>query len=176
MNKQFKGFFQGFIVAVLILAFALPALAAFQKQATLNYNDIKIMVNGDTISPKDANGNIVEPFIIDGTTYLPVRAIADAVGLDVAWDGSTSTVILTEPDAARAVYITRTGEKYHYDSTCNGGTYFEVPLQTAIDMGLTPCNKCVGDTMTESSGTTGDNDEIAYTVVNDNVPFFQTMN
>jgi hypothetical protein len=32
--------------------------------------------------------------IIDGTTYLPVRAIAEALGLTVGWDGPTKTVYL----------------------------------------------------------------------------------
>ena len=46
--------------------------------------------------PTDANGDYVEPFIIEGTTYLPVRAIASALDLDVNWDEETSTVILDE--------------------------------------------------------------------------------
>ncbi|MBQ9997667.1 MAG: hypothetical protein IJP19_01465, partial [Clostridia bacterium] len=31
----------------------------------------------------------------NGTTYLPVRAVASALGMDVDWDGNTSTVILS---------------------------------------------------------------------------------
>ena len=48
------------------------------------------------IEPKDVNGNVVEPFIIDGTTYLPVRAICNALGLKVNWNSETNTVELTE--------------------------------------------------------------------------------
>jgi len=40
---------------------------------------------------------VVEPFIWDGSTFLPLRAIADALGLDVAWVEDTSTVVLTSP-------------------------------------------------------------------------------
>ncbi len=65
-------------------------------EATAFYNDIKINVNGTLVTPKDVNGNIVEPFIIDGTTYLPVRALANALGENVDWDGSTNTVIIGE--------------------------------------------------------------------------------
>lgn len=36
----------------------------------------------------------MEPFILDGTTYLPVRAVAGALGLGVGWDDATSTVTL----------------------------------------------------------------------------------
>ena len=42
------------------------------------------------------------------------------------------------------VYVTATGSKYHNDPHCNGGTYWPVPLDTAIGMGLTPCSKCIG--------------------------------
>ncbi|MGI6029769.1 MAG: stalk domain-containing protein [Candidatus Heteroscillospira sp.] len=142
MKKQFKGFIQGVIVATLILCFALPTLAAWQKQATLHYNDIKITVDGEPVEPRDANGNAVEPFIIDGTTYLPVRGIAEALGLNVTWDGATNTAVLTGDEPEELIWITRTGSKYHRDGNCNGGTYWQVPLESAIGMGLTPCDKC----------------------------------
>lgn len=140
--KNFKNFFAGFLVAALILTVALPAMATVEKQATLVYNDIKITLNGERIKPKDANGKTVEPFIIDGTTYLPVRAVAEALDLDVSWDGETSTAILKGAEPVEMTWITRTGSKYHDDGNCNGGTYWMVPLSSAIGMGLTPCNKC----------------------------------
>lgn len=40
------------------------------------------------------------------------------------------------------VYITRTGKRYHYSSSCNGGTYYESTLSQAKQRGLTPCQKC----------------------------------
>ena len=42
------------------------------------------------------------------------------------------------------VYVTPTGKKYHYNSSCNGGSYSPTTLDKAIKMGLTPCKKCVG--------------------------------
>lgn len=41
------------------------------------------------------------------------------------------------------VYITKTGKKYHYSSTCNGGKYYPSTLGEARSRGLTPCSKCV---------------------------------
>ena len=67
------------------------------KDATLTYNDIKITLDGAEIVPMDANGNAVEPFIIDGTTYLPVRGIGNALNLGVEWNSGTNTVVLTSP-------------------------------------------------------------------------------
>ena len=93
--NNLKWFTLGVIVAALVALTVVPAIAASrQVQATLTYRDIKIVLDGNELVPKDVNGNIVEPFLIDGTTYLPLRAIAGALGLDVDWDGGTSTVTL----------------------------------------------------------------------------------
>lgn len=144
MKGNIKSFVSGCIVTATVVGLVGSAAATVgQKTVALDYNDIKVTLDGKRVTLVDANGKAVEPFAIDGTTYLPVRAVSDTLGLEVGWDGATSTVTLDNPAAERPVYITRTGEKYHYDSTCNGGTYFEVPMQTATDMGLTPCEKCV---------------------------------
>lgn len=66
-----------------------------QETKNLYYNDILIKINGETIEPKDANGILVEPFTIDGTTYLPVRAVAEAFNKKVDWNGETKTVFIS---------------------------------------------------------------------------------
>lgn len=93
-----SSFLAGMLSMLLLLGMAGPAFAAaYQKQATLDYPGITITLNGQAVTPKDAAGNVVEPFAIDGTTYLPVRAVADALGLTVDWDGTTQTVALADP-------------------------------------------------------------------------------
>ena len=52
------------------------------------YNNIKIVVDGKEVSTS------TEPFIYNGTTYLPVRAIGEALGKDVSWDAETNTVYI----------------------------------------------------------------------------------
>lgn len=59
---------------------------------------VKIVVDGQKINPTDANGNSVEPIIYNGTTYLPVRAVANAIGKAVYWDGPNYTVYLGNMD------------------------------------------------------------------------------
>ena len=98
--NNLKWFTLGIIVCVLTTAFIIPAVASgVTRQADLFFNDIRVTLDGEEIIPRDAHGNIVEPFVIDGTTYLPVRGIGTALGLGVDWDGDTSTVILTTPGA-----------------------------------------------------------------------------
>lgn len=87
----------GLILALMIVLSITVFATVGRRTAELWYNNIKIIINGKEVIPVDANGNSVEPFIIDGTTYLPVRGIASALGMNVGWDGATSTVTLDNP-------------------------------------------------------------------------------
>ena len=97
MKKFIKNYSIGFLIGLLLITAFTVGICA--KSGTVRksilYNNIKIVLNGDSVKPTDANGHYVEPFAIDGTTYLPVRAIANALGLGVGWDGKTNTVVLT---------------------------------------------------------------------------------
>jgi peptidoglycan/xylan/chitin deacetylase (PgdA/CDA1 family) len=77
------------------------------------YNNIKVTLDGKTIPLKDASGNIVEPFIYNGTTYLPIRAVGSALGLKVAWNADTNTATLTSPPKAIFIIV---------DDDCQLGT------------------------------------------------------
>ena len=95
-NKdKIKGFISGVCVALVLSSGAVFA-DTITKTVNAVYNNIKIVIDGKQITPKDANGNTVEPFIIDGTTYLPVRAVAEAFGEKVDWDGTSNTVYIGE--------------------------------------------------------------------------------
>lgn len=90
---------QGLVLGVLIGAMATGGMG-FAKTGTeiieAVYNNIKIYVDGVKIEPKDSEGKVVEPFIYNGTTYLPVRAVGEAIGKTVTWDGATQSVYLGE--------------------------------------------------------------------------------
>lgn len=98
MKHQFKGFITGVLVTLILIGSVGTAMATVgTKAANLEYSNIKVTLDGTPVKLVDVNGNPVEPFIISGTTYLPVRAIAGAFGLEVDWDGATQTVLLTHP-------------------------------------------------------------------------------
>lgn len=94
-----------FLLAGILVGTILSNGAAIAKSGTemleAVYSNIKIIIDGTEIVPKDANGNAVEPFIYNGTTYLPVRAVGEALGKAVEWDGKTNTVYLTTPEAPK---------------------------------------------------------------------------
>ena len=83
------------LATVMVFAFAAGAVAgpAVQDITASLANDIKITLNGDAWTPMD-NGTAMAPIIYNGRTYLPVRAVGEAVGLPVDWDEATRTVIL----------------------------------------------------------------------------------
>ena len=93
MKKRVQGIIIGLMIGS-ILSGTVAIATTGTRSLNAIYRDIKIVIDDYPITPRDANGNIVEPFIVDGTTYLPVRAVGEALGLQVTWDGDTSTVFL----------------------------------------------------------------------------------
>lgn len=92
---------RGFVLGVLLMALAVSAPAALaltgKQSLDVVYNDIKLVVDGREVTPKDVNGNTVEPFSYKGTTYLPVRAAVNAITggtKNVEWEQSTATIYI----------------------------------------------------------------------------------
>lgn len=81
--------------------------------------------------------------LINDRTMVPARFISEAMGCDVTWHQETQTVGVAYKLKGAHIYVTKTGKKYHYDSSCNGGTYYEATLAEARGRGLTACEKCV---------------------------------
>ena len=108
MNRKTKGIAIGISIFILVvLMLGSPVLARnFSKTIDIVYKDIKILVDGSLIIPKDAKGRIVEPFIYEGTTYLPVRAISEALGKQVEWDGATNSIYIGEQIPQDIVEVT----------------------------------------------------------------------
>ena len=61
---------------------------ALTKATNLSVTPINIEVNGSVFQPKDVNGKNVPVFAYNGTTYAPLRALAEAYGLSVGYDGT----------------------------------------------------------------------------------------
>lgn len=118
-----RSFIAGMLTMLLIMTMIVPAAATVGKVTKeLEYRDISVTLDGKKLDLKDAKGNSVEPFMFEGTNYLPVRALAESLGLNVAWDGKTATVVLTSPNAAQK---TSFGEgMYLVGKDIPAGTYY----------------------------------------------------
>ncbi len=89
-------------IVALILAVALVAglglagAANFAEKDITVKHGVTIYHEGSVLEATDVNGETVEPFIYEGTTYLPIRAVAETLGLDVDFDLESGSVYLTE--------------------------------------------------------------------------------
>lgn len=63
--------------------------------------DITIKYDGITTALSDASGNRIYPLSYEGTTYVPLRAVSDLVGLNVDWDGEENAVLLGKTGVAK---------------------------------------------------------------------------
>jgi len=82
------------IVLIVSVTFSTSAMTINQA-ASISYKNIKVTLNGKEFVLKDSAGNVIEPFIMNGSTYVPIRAVSELFGAKVDWDSKTSTVILT---------------------------------------------------------------------------------
>ena len=105
MRSKISIFVAGMAVMALVVAMAGTAAAAIAKKTVLADDvHVEILVDGVVLKPTDVNGKSVEPLVVDGTTYVPVRAVADAFGYDVSWNQETRTVSLDSNEVYTICY------------------------------------------------------------------------
>lgn len=56
------------------------------KSITVTFRNIRILLNGEEKRPA------LEPFIFNGSTFVPLRFVSESLGFDVGWNGTTNTV------------------------------------------------------------------------------------
>ena len=127
-------------IAILIVSVTQAMAVAVTKDIKATFNDIKIFYDGKYVQSKDSQGNVVEPFIVNGVTYVPVNIIPELTGKAVSWDGKTATISIgTEPNGTKVkTWITDmvpTVSKFGYDNdytTHNGYNYADFLLKANI--------------------------------------------
>lgn len=84
------------IIAIIAMLTFIPsmAFAASVNNATIT-GDFQIYYNGHMEHFADGAGKTARPIVLNGITYLPVRAVAGLVGLTSEWNATTKTVELT---------------------------------------------------------------------------------
>lgn len=73
----------------MLLGSAVTAVAATNETVQAVFSKFAITVNGQ---PKELK---TDPLVVDGTSYLPVREVANLVGYDVDYEDATRTIILS---------------------------------------------------------------------------------
>ena len=88
---------KSFAAGVLATALLVPAVLYANELVTRNViPGISINLNGSLMQLPEGE----EAFIYAGRTFLPVRAVAEALGAQVDWDAATQTVYLATGDVS----------------------------------------------------------------------------
>ena len=128
MKTKFLSFVAGALTVLMLVALPVSALASDGALSIKAY-PIRILVNGQVFAPKDANGNDVLVFTYNGTTYAPLRALAEAYDLEVGYDAKSNTATVTNPAAANSFAsswtvkekpVTNYGSEKIYTATYSG--------------------------------------------------------
>ncbi|NLH01675.1 MAG: copper amine oxidase N-terminal domain-containing protein [Clostridiales bacterium] len=82
------------LAVLLVLSMTISAGATVSKTIQVNPG-ITVYVDDSKLVPTDINGKIVDVFASDGTTYMPLRALSQALGKSVAWNADTRTVYVS---------------------------------------------------------------------------------
>lgn len=93
-RTSIRGFVTGALTMALVFALASPAGAQMVGKTIEVFTGITIYVNGAEMKPTDANGNPVDVFVYEGTTYVPLRAVSQSLGENVQYDGPTQSVYI----------------------------------------------------------------------------------
>jgi len=104
LKNTLKGYLIGVLSTVMLISCVAYA-ASTTKTIEVLYDNIKVYKDNVLCETKDANGTVVEPFIYNGTTYMPVRGTANLAGMDVTWDGETKSVYLWDEMSAEDTYL-----------------------------------------------------------------------
>lgn len=101
LKEKIKGFIAGVCTTVLLAG----AVTVFAANIDVFMGGIKIYWDGIEKTLTDVNGNKVEPMIYEGTTYVPLRAMASLMGKEVDWDQQNMAVIVGEKPVAETTQL-----------------------------------------------------------------------
>ncbi|MCL2740303.1 MAG: copper amine oxidase N-terminal domain-containing protein [Oscillospiraceae bacterium] len=112
--KNLKTLLAGIVIGAMLTTTVAFAKNIIWKELSAEFCDIEILIEGERKIPKDVTGKVVEPFIIDGTTYVPIRAISQFFGKQVDWDGAGKRVLINQPVGSFEEVIAALGEDAQY--------------------------------------------------------------
>lgn len=93
------------VLAASLFAASCPAAVFAEsgvKMTEVRYPAAELFVGGEKMQPRDANGAAAEPFVLDGTLYLPLRAVCESLGFSLHWDGENAKISLVSDQTRTA--------------------------------------------------------------------------
>jgi copper amine oxidase-like protein len=112
MKNKFKFLVTGVITTTLLSTVFLTTFAnPAKKTITALFDDIKIYVDGNRIEPKDANGDKVQPFVYNDTTYIPINTVSEILGKETNWSEDNNSVYIGKSPHENSKEISNEGIK-----------------------------------------------------------------
>jgi len=126
MKSKIKVIIVG-IMAIVILAgsVAYAAGGGIKKSIQVVINGINLIVDGQTIS--------ADNILYNGTTYVPVRALAEVLGKEVVWDAKTNTVEVNDKEQ---YFIEKNGIKVYAKTIKYKDEYIDVNIKIPVIEGM----------------------------------------
>lgn len=87
MKKEFKGFIVGIILASILMS-SVVFSEGIRKSIDVVVNSVNLTVNGNKVN--------ADTILYNGTTYVPLRSVAEMLGKEVGWDGNSNTASIND--------------------------------------------------------------------------------
>lgn len=113
------------LVASLLAGSIVPVSAATRSAAITVAYGITLQFNEQEVLLTDAKGRKVEPFVYNGTTYVPIRAVSELFGAEVSYDNKTNTAYVYD-DFSEACYLL-----YEMDNVVEYTQYYALDMLSA---------------------------------------------
>lgn len=136
MKERMQGMVAGFMAGALAVSGTGYAISA-TKSIQVDYDGIKVYKDSALQTLADAAGNAIEPFIYQGTTYLPVRNAAELAGMQVTWDSSSKSVYLWDTQIPPTLQVTQAEGQTNLSYVLSDGTAVAVSLTLPASFTLT---------------------------------------
>lgn len=112
---------------LLVGSLAVSCLAS-DGSFSITASPIHVVVNGEVFQPKTADGNDALVFTFNGTTYAPLRALAEAYGLQVGYDSTRNMATVSNAETTDFASqwtvtekpVTNNGSEKIYTAVYNG--------------------------------------------------------
>lgn len=89
MRKELRGFVIGIIMTVVLMSTIVFA-GGVKEKIEVVLNSVNLSVNGNPVK--------ADNILYKGTTYVPIRSVAEILGKKVEWDGKTNTASINDKD------------------------------------------------------------------------------
>lgn len=110
-KKRYATSMVGAIILALVMFLSVPGLAQTANDTEEAIpSAINIYVDGVLLEPADDSLKAAEPLLHDGTVYLPIWALSEALGKPVEWDSATNSVYIGAPAEVSEITVSTAEE------------------------------------------------------------------